>query len=65
MASGGCRCLQADTRCLGFGHAEALENIQRLPENNPRRVRAAGARRGFRDSLEDLGLLVRVADLPR
>src|SRR6266704_2446971 len=58
------RGLHADPRRLGLWHAEPFEDIQRLPEGDPRRVRPLRAERRFRDSLEDFALLVRVTDLP-
>ena len=63
-AQGRANGLDADPRRLGLRHAEAFEDIQRLPERDPRGVGAPHAERRFRDALEDLGLLVRVTDLP-
>src|SRR6266568_4536233 len=54
------RGLHADPRRLGLWHAEPFEDIQRLPEGDPRRVRLLRAERRFRDSLEDFALLVRL-----
>ncbi len=62
--SGPAHGLDADPRRLGLRHAEAFEDIQRLPERDPRGVGAPHAERRFRDALEDLGFLVGVTDLP-
>src|SRR5262249_7981876 len=43
--------------------AQPFEDVQRLPEHDPRVVGSPGAESGLPDSLEDLGLLVGVADL--
>src|SRR6266581_8158132 len=51
-------------RRLGLGHAEALIDIQRLPEKNPRGIGSPGAERRFRDPFENLALLVGIPDLP-
>src|SRR5580692_9901881 len=64
-AEGRVRSLDAYPRGLGLGHAEPLEDVQRLPEDDPRRIVPLRAERRFRDSFEDLGLLVGIADLPR
>ena len=63
-AEGGVHGLDADPRRLGLGHAELLEDVQRLPEEDPRRVGPLCAERRFRQSFEDLGFLVGVTDLP-
>src|ERR1700722_135331 len=56
--------LDADPRRLGLRHTEAFEDIQRLPERDPRGVGAPQAKRGLCDALEDLLFLIRVTDLP-
>src|SRR5262249_15540872 len=63
-AEGGIQGLYAYPRRLRLGHAEALEDVQRLPEKNPRGIGAPGAERRFRDAFEDFGFLVGVTDLP-
>src|SRR6266567_5097129 len=65
-AQGGLRIdrIQPDPGRLGLRHPEPLEDVQRLPEQDPRRVRLMRAERRLGDPLEHLGLLVRVTDLP-
>src|SRR6266568_9292050 len=56
--------LQPDPGRLGLRHPEPLEDVQRLPEQDPRRVRLMRAERRLGDPLEHLGLFVRITDLP-
>src|SRR5580700_10717515 len=63
-SQGGIHGFYAYSRRLRLGHAEALEDVKRLPEKYPRGIGAPGAERRFRDPFEDLGLLVGVANLP-
>src|SRR4029077_19752668 len=60
---GGIQGFHAHPRRLRLGHAEALEDVQGLPEKNPRGIGPPGAERRLRDPFEDLGLLVGVPDL--
>src|SRR5262249_37140484 len=63
-AQRGIQGLYADPHPPRLRHGEALEDVQRLPEEDPRGIGAPEADRRFRDPLEDLALLVRVTDLP-
>jgi len=49
----------------GLGHVEALEYVQRLPEQDPGGAEVAPAEHGLGHAVQDLGLVVRVGDLPR
>src|SRR5262249_59303304 len=62
-AQRGIQGLYAYPRRLRLGHAEALEDVQRLPEKDPRSIGAPGAEHRFRDPFEGFGFLVRVTDL--
>jgi len=56
--------LYAYPRRLCLWNTEPFEDVQRLPKYDPRCIGALRVERRFCDSLEDLGLLVRVTDLP-
>src|ERR1022692_4309251 len=56
--------LYAYPRRLCLWHAEPLEDVQGLPENDPRSIGLLRVERRFCDSFEDFGLLIRIADLP-